>query len=223
MNKEIETYLLKLIKSDKYINQSLPSENFLATKFKVSRTTARAVLTKLLNKNFLKAKKGSGYYINSHINSLKLTSIGTTEYKNKEIEIIKDNDLKSILSKNDFITIHDWDNFFGFRKIYYNHENEPVLYTNSYIYKPKFKDIDIKEIQKSLMECFEQQGIDLHMQINTISMCPTTKLDQEILNTTQELTPTIYGFVISKDDQIIEIFERKYTIQNFNINYAKIY
>ncbi|ARU92168.1 Transcription regulator [Spiroplasma clarkii] len=154
MRKIIEEYLLDLISKDKkYVTEPLPSENFLATKFKCSRQTARVELTKLLNKGFIRAVKGSGYYVNPHVNSLKLIAIGNKfKYQRREIFEIDQQMLLKILDENKFINVKDVAKYFGFRKIYYNDQDQPVLYQNSYIYKPLFKEINMDIIKKSLMD-----------------------------------------------------------------------
>lgn len=225
MRKVIEDYLMDLISNDKkYLKEALPSENFLATKFKVSRQTARVELTRLLNKGFLVAVKGSGYYVNPHINSLKLTAIGNKfKFTRREVKEVGRDDLLRILAENDFIVVDNTDAFFGFQKIYYNQDNEPILYQTSYIYQPFFKNINLDLIKKSLMDTFEQNQINLNMQINKIEMVPLSEMDQMILKTNQSHTPTVCGLVISKENEVVEIFERKYVMDYFNVNYSKFY
>ncbi len=53
-------------------NLIIPSENTLASTYKVSRTTIRKALAELIEKNYIQSVHGSGYYINppKHISSL---------------------------------------------------------------------------------------------------------------------------------------------------------
>ncbi|WP_025363026.1 GntR family transcriptional regulator [Spiroplasma culicicola] len=225
INKTIEQYLLEIIQNEKVdLSKPLPSENFLATKFKTSRQTARIELSKLLHKGFIKAKKGSGYYINPHINWVTMTSIGKKyKHNQKEVSEIDLSILKNIIEKNNYILIDNIEDYYGYRKIFYNDINESILYINSFILKSKFKTINLDHIKNSLIDFIDFNNIELDNQINNIKLEIPNEVDKTILNYNDiQKVPVVYGIVCSKDNDIIEIFERHYRQEYFELSFSKI-
>ncbi|WP_100916869.1 GntR family transcriptional regulator [Spiroplasma floricola] len=221
-SKMIEEYLLKLIKENNKV-KTFPSENFLATKFKTTRQTARNELLKLLNKGFLKVKKGSGYYINPHISTIKLTSMGE-KLKEEKKEVFEHNSGRlPLILENLNIKNANESNFHSYRKIYYR-DKEESFYIDSFINKEVISSLDLFKIKNSLIDFINENEIELDNQINYLKMEPKNKDDIEILkDNVSNFTPVVYGILFSKENKIIEIFERRYKNNTFDVRFSKFY
>lgn len=224
INLKIRNYLLDRINKIKNeYDKKLPSENFLATKFKVSRQTARVELVKLCQKGFIKSIKGSGYYINPNIDTVAITSMGeNNEYKTKKVIEIDYSYLEKNLSFNLFKLKDNIRDYFGYRKTFYDKNNDALVYINSYILKTRVINYSIDLIKKSLMEVFELNNIKIVEQINKIIIEDCCLDDQIIFKCNDnEIIPTVYGILVSKDNEIIEIFERRYKKKSFELMFSK--
>ncbi|QEH61699.1 transcription regulator [Spiroplasma chinense] len=222
-NKVIEEYLLNIIFDEKVDkSKALPSENFLATKFKVSRLTARTELTKLLNKGFLKVKKGSGYYVNPHINAMKGRAIGE-EYKfsKKVIETIDNSYLGKILESTAFQIDKNLDDYIGYRKIFFDEKGEASLYINSFILKSEFEEIDLDFIKQSLISFMHANDVEVDNQVNLVEVLNANEFDIHLFGSEQKLTPVVFGILVSKKENIVEIFERRYRLEHFKLQFMK--
>lgn len=62
----IRYILLKIILGEYTPQNTIPSENTIAKKFKCTRMHVREVYLKLIDHNILYAKQGSGYYVNEN-------------------------------------------------------------------------------------------------------------------------------------------------------------
>ena len=88
LREELRRKILTLVQQmDFSVSTKLPSENWLAAKFDVSRSTVRAVLAELETEGKILRRQGSGTYINT-----KAFLLGTTLYPRIEMrEIIRKN------------------------------------------------------------------------------------------------------------------------------------
>ena len=80
LRKNIITLVQKM---DFSVSTKLPSENWLAAKFDVSRSTIRAVLAELETEGKILRRQGSGTYINT-----RAFLLGTTLYPRMDIRVI---------------------------------------------------------------------------------------------------------------------------------------
>ncbi len=70
---KISDILREEIKNQKYnCGDKLPSENMLATKYKISRLTARQALTVLVNENLIEKFQGKGYFCKKNSSGKKI-------------------------------------------------------------------------------------------------------------------------------------------------------
>lgn len=221
VSNEIEKYLKKII-FDRTVKleNPLPSEHFLATKFKVTRQTARNELVKLSNKGFVVSRKGAGYFINPNIAFVKIESI-SKQYRSfrKDIEEISLCYLQNIINELG-IKIDNPKKYFGYKKIYYSESGMAIIQVKSYILKEKFIKIDLNEIRKSLVDYLINCGIEITLQVNKIIILKPSKEDIRIF-ASDNLIPTVYGALMNNKNEIIEIFERKTVYNKFQYSFVK--
>ncbi|WP_031542777.1 GntR family transcriptional regulator [Mesoplasma photuris] len=226
-NKQIREYILGLIEKNKELKIfQLPSENFIATKFKTSRTTARKELSLLQSQGIIYSVQGSGYFISSSVEFSKLYPIGNETYKKRKVILLDDKNLLFKIADKLSIDIHNLsnENYFSYTKIFENEDGVPRICNNSYILKSAFKNIDIIKITNSLMGFINENNINLDRQINVASVSESNKSDQELLGVKNKtLIPVVYGTIISSDGQYIEIYERRYNPDDFIQNWVKFF
>ncbi|ATZ16612.1 DNA-binding GntR family transcriptional regulator [Entomoplasma freundtii] len=228
LSSKICTYILNLIDVHKDEDGfQLPSENFLATKFKVSRVTVRKDLALLQSQGYIYSVKGSGYFTSPSFAFSKLYSIGSESYeKRKVITLNNQNIFYDILEKLNIsstnININD---YFGYTKVFYDKKDKPRLYNNSFILKPLFDEIDLTKITHSLLSFIAENNIPLDKQINKAFVEEKNSQDVHLLSLLheKELIPTVYGSIISKDGKFVELYQRRYDPDDFVQNWVKFF
>ena len=154
---EIENFILKGVMEKKYHpDEKVPSENNLASKFEVSRMTARKALDNLVMSGYLYKVKGKGTYVKDRDNRHDIylnQMIGFTSRVEKSgktpktevkiFKIIKPN--KHVANKLN-ITIYD-DIYYTERVRYI--DDEPVILEISYMPVSVSPDLTEKNMEKS--------------------------------------------------------------------------
>ncbi|WP_027063241.1 GntR family transcriptional regulator [Mesoplasma seiffertii] len=220
-------YILSVIKSERFDKSSpLPSENFLITKFKVSRETVRSAFLDLKIRGLIKSKKGSGYFLNDDFSFNKIESIRKQLQSSKQVIFIETNlNTKSLisliaklnLSIND-VNVYD---FISYIKVFYVND-KPVRYTKSFLNKSLFKLLDFEKIEYSLMEYLLENSILPSKLTSKLEVQKKSEVDNQFLiDDDQELIMSRISVLYSKENQIIEISEHKINLENFSTSYIK--
>lgn len=87
---KIQTFLKEQIQQGKYkVDDYLPSENELCTRFSITRTTARKALDELLREGFIEKHKGKGSRVKERRKSLGLLTVrGFSEAVNENVKTL---------------------------------------------------------------------------------------------------------------------------------------
>ncbi|AKX34290.1 hypothetical protein SLITO_v1c06610 [Spiroplasma litorale] len=182
---EVIDYIRKLIRENIHIkNYKLPSEYFLATKFKITRSSVREVMSYFINRELIESHKGSGYFVRDSVNIFAIKAL--TENKktydktyNSEILIHKfdANEILEILTKlNISNRVINFQDFSCFKKIV-KKENKVEKISIIYINKKIVGEIDYDEIKISLNNFFRLKNVVITKNVFNISTVNILDID----------------------------------------------
>lgn len=226
INDVVTDYIMNYINDSSFqLSEPLPSENFLANKFKTSRSTVRHVLQKLNNRGIIFAKKGSGYFINPFFNFTKLHPVGLKNIDSTKI-------LKTGIDNKNIYNIFDklqakkpenlWD-YYGYVKVFYL-RGKPIIFVKSYLSKKVFSYFDFQAIEDSLMKFIAAENIKPMYSINQTFISNCDELDEEIFKLTKSQKIVVNcALMFDENYQIIEICEKHTLIEYFNQESIKFF
>ncbi|WP_348736074.1 GntR family transcriptional regulator [Spiroplasma endosymbiont of Ammophila pubescens] len=177
LNKDLEVILESII-INHYSGFKLPSEAEMMRKYKVSRTTIRNTLRKLITKNMIYVLQGKGYFtLNCNFWSKPLS------FKEKHKKGI--NKLKVVNIPLDNYFIDNWQclgkDFQSLIKVRYYDEKNIQKYSIIWVNKTILKNLNYKACEDSLLEYISSRKIKLINNYNYLLLELPNSIDYKYL------------------------------------------
>lgn len=226
-SKYYKIYLLlkdKILNHDYKEDELLPSENFLASKYSVSRETIRKSLDQLRKDGLIQKQQGKGSIVlNQKIFNFPVS--GLTSFK--ELAEEQGMDAKTILLSNEKlkltddlkkeIKIEEWKNILKIERIR-EIDRQKVILDYDYLNSDIVGEIPEHRLENSLYDYLEKElQLDISFASKEIVVEKTRKKDQKYLDLTEEdkHLVVIRSYVYLEDTRLFQFSESRHRLDKF--------